>query len=403
MAEPLLGLLVAGLTLIVLAAAAVLWAGTGARRLSGRTPQEDQFRQAMHDLLLYSPDRETLARRAVTWAERLVGGRGAFLVDSDGAILAADGLDPEEVRAIVATNHLDPASAAIHRPGFEHGVLVLPLDLQAGRGAMVIVAGPAAPIPDDRDLKRLRQYATSITAGLERVTLNTRIHALERAKTDLLSVASHEIRGPMTVIKGYLTMMESGSLGELSPKAQSVLPLLISKSDEINWMIERMIETARLEDGRLELNKIGCDVLELTEAAILGMRMQVSGHHLRLDKPSEPVEAEVDPDRIQIVVRNLLSNAAKYSPSGSEIAVGVRREGGMATVSVADQGVGIAPEDQARLFTRFARVASTKHVQGTGLGLWLSREIARMHGGDLTVMSSPGGGSTFVLAVPLKL
>lgn len=356
----------------------------------------------MHDLLLYSPDRETLARRAVTWSERLVGGRGALLIDSDGAILAVDGLEPEEARRIVATVHLDSTSVASRQPGVDHGLLVLPLDLQAGRGAMVVVGRGRGPISRDGDLKRLQQYATSITAGLERVTLNTKIHALERAKSELLSIASHELRGPMTVIKGYLTMLEGGTLGELNPKAQSVLPLLISKADEVEWLVERMVETARLEEGRLELNMRICDILELTEKATSGMRTLMNGHELRLDEPSDPLEAEVDPDRFQIVVRNLLSNAVKYSAPGSEILVAVCRDGDMAKVSVSDHGVGIAPEDQGRVFNRFARVASTQHVEGTGLGLWLSREIARMHHGDLTVESSLGAGSTFVLAVPLK-
>jgi signal transduction histidine kinase len=98
----------------------------------------------------------------------------------------------------------------------------------------------------------------------------------------------------------------------------------------------------------------------------------------------------------------LLSNAAKYSPAGSTIKVLVSRNGG-ASVSVTDEGIGIAPEDQARLFTRFVRIEkqSTQHISGTGLGLWLSREIARMHDGDLTVESTPGSGSTFTLQLPL--
>ncbi len=405
MAAPLLVLGLSALALIVLAAAAVLWGNSISvrLRLRRRQPHEDELLEAMHDLLLYSPDRETLARRAVTWAKLLAGGQGAFLIDSDGAILAVDGLETQDARRIVATTDLDPGPGVADEPRFKNGMLVLPLDLQAGRGAVVVLAGSLAAISGDGDLRRLGQYATSVASGLERVTLNTRIHTLERAKSDLLSIASHELRGPMTVIKGYLTMLEAGSLGELSPRAQSVLPLLISKSDEVNWMIEQMIETSRLEDGRLALNKRPCNIVNLTETAMAGMRMTLSGHDLRLDEPNDPVEAEVDPDQFQIVVRNLLSNAAKYSPSGSEILVRVHRDGGMANVSVIDHGVGIAPDDQARLFTRFARVASTQHVQGTGLGLWLSREIARMHQGDLTVQSSPGDGSKFVLAVPLKL
>jgi signal transduction histidine kinase len=233
------------------------------------------------------------------------------------------------------------------------------------------------------------------------VTLNSRIHALEKAKSDFLNIASHELRGPMTIIKGYLTMLEGGALGELSPRAASVLPLLVSKSDEITWMLEQMVETSRLEEGRLELNKKRGDVVEITEMAIDGVKLLLRGHDLKLDEPTEPLEADIDPDRFQMAVRNLLTNAAKYSSSGSDITVRIARSEGMATVSVIDQGAGISLDDQAGLFTRFGRVKTTQHVQGTGLGLWLSREIARMHDGDLTVQSVEGRGSTFTLAVPL--
>src|SRR6266700_3682921 len=96
------------------------------------------------------------------------------------------------------------------------------------------------------------------------------LYSPERAKTDFLNIASHELRGPMTVLKGYLTMLGAGALGELSPKARSVVPLLISKSDEVNWMIEQMIEAARLEEGRLALKRQRSDIVELTDSAIEG-------------------------------------------------------------------------------------------------------------------------------------
>ncbi|TMC83846.1 MAG: HAMP domain-containing histidine kinase, partial [Chloroflexi bacterium] len=258
------------------------------------------------------------------------------------------------------------------------------------------------PIFGDEELSRLNQYAASLTAGLDRVTLSSKIAALERAKTDFLNIASHELRGPMTVIKGYLTMLEAGALGDLAPKARSVLPLLISKSDEVNWMIEQMIEASRLEEGRLALKQRRADIVELTDSAIDGVRMLLSGHELKVDMPVESIEADVDPDRFQIVIRNLLSNAAKYSPSGTDITVDVRRDDGKALVSVHDEGIGISTEDQSSLFTRFGRIDTTQHVQGTGLGLWLSREIARMHEGDLTVESRTGLGSTFTFSVPLR-
>ena len=116
----------------------------------------------------------------------------------------------------------------------------------------------------------------------------------------------------------------------------------------------------------------------------------------------DPANAVGSSDRFQIVVRNLLSNAAKYSPDGARIKVRVVGVG-IGTVAVTDEGIGIAEEDQERLFSRFARIDTkgTQIVSGTGLGLWLSGEIARMHDGDLTGESSPGRGSTFTLRVPL--
>ena len=366
-----------------------------------RQPEEDQFRHALHDLLLYSPDRETLADRALGWAERLVGGESAFVLDDDGSVLAARGITKADAAAMNDRTGFLRSMSDGQNPRLQGESVVIPLDLGHGRGAIVITSGRLSPMFGDDELSRLRQYATSVTAGLDRVALSSKIAALERAKTDFLNIASHELRGPMTVIKGYLTMLEAGAMGELSPKARGVLPLLISKSDEVNWMIEQMIEASRLEEGRLALKRRRADIIELTDNAIDSVRMMLGGHELKIDFPVEPIEAEVDPDRFQIVVRNLLSNAAKYSATGSFIDVDVRRDTNKAFVSVTDHGVGITQEDQNKLFSRFGRIESSAHVQGTGLGLWLSREIAIMHDGDLTVESIPGQGSTFTLTVPL--
>src|SRR5438128_10109645 len=122
-------------------------------------------------------------------------------------------------------------------------------------------------------------------------------------------------------------MIEAGAIGDRSAKARSVLPLLISKSDEVNWMIEQMIEASRLEEGRLALKRQRADIVELTDSAIEGVKMLLTGHELKIEAPPQPIEADVDPDRFQIVVRNLLSNAAKYSASGTDINVEVRRHG----------------------------------------------------------------------------
>jgi signal transduction histidine kinase len=367
-----------------------------------REPEEDAFRNALHDLLLYSPDRPTLAQRALGWATRLVGGASAVIVDADGSILAAREMTLEQAEAVAADVRGGRAGGN-GRSAQPSTRLTTPLHLQQGEGCMVIVAGPFTPIFGDDEILRLRQYANSISAGLDRVSLSERIASLEKAKTEFLNVASHELRGPMTVIKGYLTMLEAGALGELSAQSSSVVHLLISKSDEVNWMVEQMVEAARLDEGRMALKKLPADLVELTDQAIEGVSQLLAKHQLSVEKPSTAVEADVDPDRFQIVVRNLLSNAAKYSPNGARIKVSVTGNG-VGMVAVTDEGIGIAEEDQARLFSRFVRIESkaTESVSGTGLGLWLSREIARMHDGDLTVESTPGRGSTFTLRVPLS-
>jgi signal transduction histidine kinase len=368
-----------------------------------RQPEEDAFRGALHDLLQYSPDRATLAQRALGWATRLVGGAGALIVDSDGSILATQDITLDEAHAIAAGGAMiwhRGVDGASHRHASR---VAIPLQLQQGVGAMIILSGAFTPMFGEDELLRLRQYASSITAGLDRVSLNERISALEKAKTEFLNVASHELRGPMTVIKGYLTMLDSGPRGDLTPQMRSVLPLLITKSDEVTWMLEQMVEAARLEEGRLALRKLPCDLVELTTLAIDDLSQLLSKHELTVDKPSRAIPAEVDPDRFQIVVRNLLSNAAKYSHEGTRIRVRVSGNG-VARVAVTDEGFGITEEDQARLFTRFVRIEteSTEGIAGTGLGLWLSREIARMHDGDLTVDSTLGRGSTFTFQIPLN-
>jgi two-component system phosphate regulon sensor histidine kinase PhoR len=320
-----------------------------------------------------------------------MGGASAFIVDSDGSILASRGVTPEEALKIA------------HGSARDRGTLTMPLDLQAGSGAMTIIAGPFTPVFGEWELGRLRGYAVSITAGLDRVSLTGRIAALEKAKSEFLNIASHELRGPMTVIKGYLTMMAAGTLGDMPAKSAAVMPLLIGKSDEVTSLIEQMIEASRLEDGRLALKKEHSDIAELTSAAIENLTPTTPDHDVTLERPPTPVWAEVDPDRFLIVVRNLVSNAIKYSPSGAPVTVRVVPNHETAAVQVIDRGIGIAPEDQPKLFTRFGRIETpqTAHTSGTGLGLWLSREIARMHDGDLTLKSEPGKGSTFTLEIPI--
>jgi signal transduction histidine kinase len=127
-------------------------------------------------------------------------------------------------------------------------------------------------------------------------------------------------------------------------------------------------------------------------------------HKIRVKCPDRPVPVRVDGERVKTIVSNLVSNAIKYSPGGGAVEVDVVNRGGIARVSVRDQGLGIAKDDLPVLFTRFGRVSTpeTDHLPGTGLGLYLGRQLARLHGGEITVVSDPGRGSTFTLHLPVS-
>jgi signal transduction histidine kinase len=126
-------------------------------------------------------------------------------------------------------------------------------------------------------------------------------------------------------------------------------------------------------------------------------------HHIVLKSPSRPVRVMVDAERVTTIVTNLIDNAVKYSPDGGEVTVMVTTGGGVARLGVKDTGIGIARDDLPILFTRFGRVSnsSTDHFPGTGLGLFLGRQLARLQGGEITVDSVPGEGSTFTLHLPI--
>jgi signal transduction histidine kinase len=233
----------------------------------------------------------------------------------------------------------------------------------------------------------------------------TRLAALDKVKSDFLDLVSHELRGPLSVARGYVSMLSDGTLGELDGRAATVLPIVLGKLDEISRLVDQMLLTARLEDSRLHLDLHRVDVRRLAVDAV-GLARQRSGGGEAVvldDEGDDELVCMVDGSRIATVLGNLLDNAVKYSPPGAEVHCTVHREGDNATVAVSDHGGGIADADRDRLFTRFGRLPTpaNRGIAGTGLGLYISRELARRHGGDISVDSHEGEGSTFTLSLPL--
>ena len=227
---------------------------------------------------------------------------------------------------------------------------------------------------------------------------------LEKAKSEFLRLASHELRGPAAMLGGYLSLMEDESLGPIPKRMRPVLPLLRTKAAQINLLANEMVEAARLEDERLQLSRRRLDLREVVRRSLETTRALVtSRHRLRFDdRVRHILPILADPMRLDIVIGNLIDNAIKYSPKGGDVTVQLSVAGGLGLVIVRDLGIGIAPADMDRLFVRFSRIVQDTDVPGTGLGLYLARELARLHGGDIVAVSKPGEGSEFTLSLPLE-
>jgi signal transduction histidine kinase len=232
-----------------------------------------------------------------------------------------------------------------------------------------------------------------------------RMGELERIKSQFLNIASHELRGPISVARGYASMLADGTFGP--PEATNVttvMPIIVTKLEEMNQLVDSMLDTARLEERRLVLVRERTDLRDLVDRAVAAVQLLLTHHHdLRWRRPRIPIVVDGDRARLSIIVTNLLQNAIKYSPEGGIVEVFLAHDGDRATLTVWDQGLGIADADLPRLFTRFGRIITpgNSHIPGTGLGLYLARELARMHDGDLVVTSALGRGSSFTLMLPL--
>jgi len=382
--------------LMVIPAIYVSFAPPALLRRIWRMGEEDELRAAIQDLLIFSPTREVLAERAATWAMRLLGGNAAFITDPDGKFIANAGIDPARAAHLMAEQRKNPLGAPDR-------VVAVPLPLTDGQGSLGVVAGPFSPVFGTEEITQLRAYASSVSAGLERARVTERMAAIESNKTQFLNLASHELRGPVTVIRGYVSMLEGGLLGHLNDRGRKAAAMMSAKASEMNELIDEMVEAARLEDGGLTLKLVESDLRDIARSATFSVAPLVdSRHQVDLDLPERRVRVKVDPDRTKTIIANLLSNAIKYSPNGGPITCHVRARAGIARVAVSDHGLGIAPENLHMLFTRFGRVITpeTEHLKGTGLGLFLGRQLARLQGGDITVISVPGKGSTFTLHLP---
>jgi signal transduction histidine kinase len=247
------------------------------------------------------------------------------------------------------------------------------------------------------------QALRKVNEELRRV--NEDLTHLDELKSDFMATMSHELRTPLTSIIGYSDMLLSGMAGELDEKQTSFVNSILNNGESLLNLINDILDLTKIEAGRLELKREAVDL----RAALLGVlpvikpkaaekRIKVSTF-LPTDLP--PVDA--DPNKLDQILLNLLTNAIKYTHDNGSVSVEARRQNGLAEIWVTDTGIGIAREDQERIFQRFTQIDSsaTRSQGGTGLGLAIAKELVELHGGTIRLQSQMGNGSSFIFTVPI--
>jgi len=220
----------------------------------------------------------------------------------------------------------------------------------------------------------------------------------EEMRDDFLSVAAHEFKTPLAVIKAYAQLLEKRGAGPAP-----ILQVINRQVDRLTRMVQQLLQVSRLRLGDAGLRREPFDLEEMVQGVVGRMRRMVDRHRLVVELgPAVPVEA--DRERLEQVLVNLIDNAVRFSPEGGDIEAAVAQDGAEAVVSVRDHGVGIPSERQAHVFEPFyrAHAGTSRDYGGLAVGLDISREIVARHGGRIWFESAPGRGSTFFFALPLS-
>lgn len=227
---------------------------------------------------------------------------------------------------------------------------------------------------------------------------------IERLQSEFISTVSHELRTPLTSIRGSLGLLSGGMLGELPEEAREYVDIALNNSDRLVRLINDILDIEKIQSGSMELRSFTTELALALRMSVQANAGFASSHEvsLKIREPLPAGEVLVDPDRLAQVFANLISNAVKFSPSRGLVEVGAEREGRWFRVTVSDQGPGISPEFEGRIFTRFAQAdaSSTRQKGGTGLGLSISKALVEKMGGRIGFTSGQTGGTVFFFELP---
>jgi signal transduction histidine kinase/predicted hydrocarbon binding protein len=224
----------------------------------------------------------------------------------------------------------------------------------------------------------------------------------EEARDEFLSVAAHELKTPLTSLRGFAQLlamqMEDGRAPDPRHLAKA-LDTIERQSEKLSVLVSQLLDVSRLQAGRLVLDRKRTDVTAIARHVLEAAAPRTRGHALELIAP-RTVTGHVDPIRLEQVITNLVDNAIKYSPAGGAVGVRVAARGASLRITVTDQGIGIPPEHRGKIFDRFHQAHVDRRLGGMGLGLYISREIAELHGGTLECEESSEAGTRMAVTVP---
>jgi signal transduction histidine kinase len=271
-----------------------------------------------------------------------------------------------------------------------------------------VAAGDLTTRLDERgtgEIGALKHAFNTMTRALdsgrhELLAQNERLRASEQAKSDLISMISHEVRTPLSSVLGFTGLLLQR---DFPPDEQRrYLEIVDTEARRLAELAADFLDVQLLEEGRLEFEVAPVDAADLVRGQAELFFAHQEAHELELDVPAEAVVVAADRDRIAQVLANLLSNAIKYSPEGGRVSVRLHSNGEVVRISVTDEGVGIPAAQHERIFEKFFRgAAPAAGISGTGLGLAVARTIVEGHGGSIGFTSDEGVGSTFWFELPL--
>jgi signal transduction histidine kinase len=253
------------------------------------------------------------------------------------------------------------------------------------------------------ELERLNRQLTASNTELNEA--NARLRELAEMREEFLALTTHDLRSPLTVISGVISFFTSGRLGELSPEQKNMVRMMERNTQNLIELVNDLLDAAKLESGSLQLELAPTDVRALIHEVCEPFQPLAGekGITLTQELPGELPHVNADRPKLRRVIVNLLSNALKFTKKGGRVNVRAERSGAGVHVSVADTGVGIAAEDIPLLFDKYeqARHRATRGEKGTGLGLFITRQLVELHGGEIHVESEVGKGSTFSFTLPV--